>query len=84
MEVVPHPLNTIKGVQEYRQFSARNPATGTMGFHLHVNTSLVASLSIAVIATLVEAITFHSIDNLTLQVVATGTALYVLKLFSTI
>ncbi len=77
-------MKTVKGVQKYGHLSARNPSTGTMGFHLPVNTSLVASLSLAVIATLVEAITFHSIDNLTLQVAATGTTLYVLKLFSTI
>ncbi len=50
------------------------------GFHLSVNTALITSLSVAMLSTLVEAITFHSLDNLTLQVAATATALYTLKL----
>jgi phytol kinase len=50
------------------------------GFHLPVSTSFITALSVAVTATLVEAITFHSLDNLTLQVTATAAALYVLKL----
>jgi phytol kinase len=50
------------------------------GFHLPANTCLIVALCVALIATMVEAITFHSLDNLTLQIVATGTTLYMLKL----
>jgi phytol kinase len=49
------------------------------GFPLSLTAVLFTSMSVAVISTLVEAITFHSLDNLTLQVVATATALYALK-----
>ncbi len=50
------------------------------GFHVPLNTSLIVALIVSVTATLVEAITFHSLDNLTLQVAATTTALLTLKL----
>ena len=50
-----------------------------LGFHLPLNACVIASMSASIVATLVEAITFHSLDNLTLQVSATATALYTLK-----
>jgi phytol kinase len=50
------------------------------GFHLPLDTCLIVALSVSVTATLVEAFTFHSLDNLTLQIAATGSALYMLKL----
>jgi phytol kinase len=50
------------------------------GFHLPLSLGFIAALCVSVVATLVEAITFHSLDNLTLQVASTGTALYILKL----
>jgi phytol kinase len=50
------------------------------GFHCPVRTCAIAALGVAVIATLVEAITFHSLDNLTLQIAATGTAMFILRL----
>jgi phytol kinase len=81
---------TLTGIQCYRSLEGSLAVliaslTGSFivlyfGFHLPVNTALIAALSIAVIAMLVEAITFHSLDNLTLQVAATATALYILKL----
>jgi phytol kinase len=52
----------------------------SFGFHLPVNMSFLAAVSVAMISTLVEAITFHSLDNLTLQVAATATAVYTLNL----
>ncbi len=82
---------TLTGIQCYRSIEGSLAVliaslTGSFialyfGFHLPVNTALIAALSVALIATLVEAITFHSLDNLTLQVAATGTALFVLQLF---
>lgn len=50
------------------------------GFRTPMQISLIVALSVALTGTFIEAITFHSLDNLTLQVVATATALYTLKL----
>jgi phytol kinase len=50
------------------------------GFHLPLDTGFLAALSVAVISTLVEAITFHSLDNLTLQVAAAATATFILRI----
>lgn len=50
------------------------------GFHTSLYTGLIVALSVSMIATLVESITFHSLDNLTLQVAATTSALLTLKL----
>lgn len=52
----------------------------SFGFHLPVGASFLAALSVAMIATLVEAVTFHSLDNLTLQVAATAAAAFVLRI----
>jgi phytol kinase len=81
---------TLTGIQCYRSLEGSTAVfiaslTGAFGvlvfgFQLPVNTSLLVALYVAVISTLVEAITFHSLDNLTLQVVATATAFYGLKL----
>jgi phytol kinase len=49
------------------------------GFYLPLNTAFIVALIVAVISTLAEALTFHSLDNLTLQVAATGSALFLLK-----
>ena len=81
---------TLTGIKSYRSLEGSLAVlvaslTGSFivlyfGFHLPANTSFVVALSVALIATAVEAITFHSLDNLTLQVAATATALFTLKL----
>lgn len=81
---------TLTGIQCYRSLEGSLAVffaslTGSFivlyfGFHLPVDTGFLAALSVAVISTLVEAITFHSLDNLTLQIAASGTALFILKL----
>jgi phytol kinase len=51
-----------------------------LGFLLPLNICFIAALTVSLVATFVEAITFHSLDNLTLQVAATATVLYILNL----
>lgn len=85
-----YKVPTLTGIQCYRSLEGSLAVfvaslTGSFivlhfGFHYPLNTGFLAAMSVAVISTLVEAITFHSLDNLTLQVVATATALYTLKL----
>lgn len=80
---------TLTGIKCYRSLEGSSAVfiaslAGTFivlfsGFHLPANTSLIVALSVALVATAVEAITFHSLDNLTLQVAAAATALYTLK-----
>ena len=49
-------------------------------FMVLISTSLIISL----ITMLVEAVTFHSLDNLTIQVISSGVAVFALKLFRVI
>jgi phytol kinase len=85
-----YKVPTLTGIQSYRSFEGSMAVfvaslTASFivlyfGFHLPANTGFLAALSVALISTLVEAITFHSLDNLTLQITAAATALYTLKL----
>jgi len=49
------------------------------GFDLLFQVVLLTSLTISMATMFVEAITFHSLDNLTIQVTASGLCFYVLK-----
>jgi phytol kinase len=85
-----YKVPTLTGIQCYRSLEGSFAVfiaslTGSFivfyfGFHLPVNAGIIAALIVAAIATLVEAITFHSLDNLTLQIAVSGTALFILKL----
>ena len=80
---------TLTGIKSYRSLEGSLAVfiaslTGTFvvlyfGFHLPAMTCFIVALSVASIATVVEAISFHSLDNLTLQIAATWTTLFMLK-----
>jgi len=50
----------------------------TLGFDYPLSTVITASLLISLTTMLVEAVTFHSLDNLTIQLAATGVCFLVL------
>ncbi len=80
---------TLTGIKAYRSvegsaavFTASFLGCGLFlfaGFHLPIGTALAAAALTALTATLVEAVTFHSLDNLTIQISASGICLLLVE-----
>jgi phytol kinase len=84
-----YPVPTLTGIRSYRSLEGSlgvflASLLGTVvvlsiGFHLGLVDTLLTALATAVVTTFVEAITFHSMDNLTIQILSTGTAVALMK-----
>ncbi|MCJ7680722.1 MAG: hypothetical protein MUP70_08355 [Candidatus Aminicenantes bacterium] len=85
-----YPVPTLTGIRAYRSlegslgvFLASLIGTVTvlaLGFRLAVPDLLLTALLTAAVTTVVEAVTFHSLDNLTIQILSTGTAVLMMRL----
>jgi phytol kinase len=84
-----YPVPTLTGIRSYRSLEGSlgvflASLLGTivvlsLGFPLGMFDTLLAALAIAAVTTLVEAVTFHSLDNLTIQILSTGTAVLMMR-----
>lgn len=82
-------IPTFTGIRAYRSIEGSIAVfiaslTGCIlisfiGFHLPVTAVIYTSLLTALTTTVVEAFTFHSIDNLTIQVISTGVFVFSLN-----
>jgi len=84
-----YPVLTLTGIRSYRSlegslgvFLASLLGTAgllSLGFRLEPGIFLPAALLTAAVTTLVEAVSFHSLDNLTIQILSTGAAVMIIR-----
>lgn len=82
-------IPTLTGIKCYRSFEGSLAvflasflgciAVLLLGFSLPASHIFILAFCVSVTAVLIEALTFHSLDNLTIQICSTATALLVIK-----